>query len=282
MKAYSAGLVFLLLIAQAHAAAAQADGETVWLPLKEQGFFGERTIQLEATVFKPAEAGPHPVVIFNHGSSGGPIPPRHTEKPKAFGAFLVSRGIALIVPMRRGRGQSEGSNGEEPSACTVEAARQGLRSASEAVDATYAYLRQQPWASMDSIVLAGHSRGGLLSTVYAAEHPGAAAGVINFSGGWKDDRCGPVDINTVLFGEAGGRSRVPHLFLYGRGDAFYADASIRNYAAAFSAAGGDAAFTLFDVDRINGHQLFHRAIDTWSGSVDAFLRKLRMSKAETR
>ena len=266
--------LFALLLFVSTGTLAQVDGTTVWIPLKDRGLFGDRIIHIEATLFKPPGAGPFPIVIFNHGSSGGPIPAAHTENPRTFGAYLLSKQIALVVPMRRGRGKSEGSNKEEPSPCNVNAARQGLQYASEAVDAVYQYLRQQPWASMDKVVLAGHSRGGMLASVYAAAHPGAALAVINFSGGWKNDNCGAVDVNLALFGQAGSGAKTANLFLYARGDAFYSDDSMSNYAAAFSGAGGDVTFKLVSLEKLNGHQLFHRAQPVWQSSVDDFLHRV--------
>ena len=262
-----------LLLVVSTGASAQ-EGTTVWIPMKDKGLFGERLIRIEATLFKPLRSGPYPVMIFNHGSSGGPIPATYTENPKAIAAYLLSKDIALVVPMRRGRGKSEGSNKEEPSPCTVEAARMGLQYASQTVDAVYAYLRQQPWAAMDKVILAGHSRGGLLASVYAAEHPGAASAVINFSGGWKNDDCGPADVNLALFGHAGSGAKVPNLFLYARNDAFYSDESMSNYAIAFKSTGGDATFKLLTVENLNGHQLFHRAMPVWQSSVDDFLKNV--------
>ena len=227
-----AGVGLLSVFATA-SANAESVAETVWIPMKEVDAAGERTIRLEATLYKPAGEGPFPLVMFNHGSSGGPIPPEYTEKAKALGAYLVEKGVSLIVPMRRGRGKSEGENQEEPSPCTLEVAKQGVKYASAAVDATYEYLRLQPWVSMNKVVLAGHSRGGILAVEYAADHPGSTIGVINFSGGWKNDNCGPTDLNLELFAEAAGKSKVPNLFLYGRGDAFYSDDSVNNYAETF-------------------------------------------------
>jgi dienelactone hydrolase len=271
-------LSVLLFLHASQYAFAQSSGETVWVPMKESGWLGERMIRLEATLYKPEGAGPFPVMIFNHGSSGGPIPSTYTEKARGLGAYATSRGMALLIPMRRGRGQSEGANKEEPSPCTVEAARQGLRYASEALAAVYDYLRQQDWIAIDKVVLAGHSRGGMLASVYAAQHPGSAIGVINFSGGWKDDNCGPTDVNTVLFSEAGAGPKVPNLFLYARGDGFYSDHSMQTYADVFKAAGGNVMFELFEVEKINGHQLFHRAMPLWQNSVDQFLENLLLTK----
>jgi len=257
---------------------AQTVSETVWIPMRDDGFFGPKEIKLEATLHKPSGPGPFPVIVFNHGSSGGPIPANYTETAKAFGAFLNAKGISLLIPMRRGRGKSEGSNKEEPSPCTVEAAKQGIRYASVALDAVFDYVRRQPWASTGNIVLAGHSRGGILSTIYAAEHPTLAKGVINFAGGWKNDNCGATDINLVLFEEAARKSKVPNLFIYGRGDGFYSDASAERYEAAFKANGGDVQFKLYALDRINGHAIFHKAQPVWEKDVDAFISKLGVVK----
>ncbi|MGQ0709541.1 MAG: dienelactone hydrolase family protein [Rhodoferax sp.] len=259
------------LLAALAIARAQTPAQTVWIPMQETGVLGQRTIQLEATLYKPDGAGPFPVLVFNHGSSGGPIPADYTENPRGLASYLNARGISLLVPMRRGRGKSEGSNAEEPSPCTVEGARAGIDYASAALDASFAYLRQQSWAAMDKVLLAGHSRGGILSVVYAAEHPGVAVGVVNFSGGWKSDNCGPADVNLALFEAAAIRTKVPHLFLYAQGDGFYADASMQKYADTFRAAGGQVEFRLFKLENMNGHQLFHRARRVWEKDLDAFI-----------
>lgn len=268
-------LIVALALGAPHAHAEPA-AETVWIPMLDSAAATARQIKLETTLYKPAGPGPFPVVLFNHGSSGGPIPPTYTENPRALAGFLVERGIALIIPMRRGRGKSEGVNMEEPSPCTLDAARQGLAYASSAVDATFDFLRKQPWARMDKLVLAGHSRGGLLAAVYAGDHPGAATGVINFSGGWKNDTCGEQDINLALFEGAGKKAAAPGIFLYGRGDGFYSDPSMESYARTYRVAGGKVDFRLYPVSGFNGHLLYRRALPLWAADLDAFLRQAGM------
>lgn len=268
-------LLFLATLASSGYAAPPANAETVWISLPSDGVAGAG-IKLEATLYKPAGITPAPVVMFHHGSSGGPIPANYTEKAANFAAFLNARGVALLVPMRSGRGKSEGPNNEEPSPCTVDAAAAGIANATIAVDASLAYLRTQPWADMGKIVMAGHSRGGILATVYAAEHPGAVRGVINFSGGWKNDACATPDINIALFEAAGRKSTVPGIFLYANGDGFYADTSMEKYARVYGDAGGKATFRLYQLSDVNGHLLFRRAQRIWEADVDAFLRETRM------
>ena len=42
----------------------------------------------------------------------------------------------------------------------------------EDVDAAMAYLRAQPWADPERVLVGGQSRGGILSVAYAAERSG--------------------------------------------------------------------------------------------------------------
>jgi dienelactone hydrolase len=265
-------LVAALLATLALAASAQ-QAETVWIPMPADA--GAPEVKLEATLYRTPNAGPAPVVLFHHGSSGGPIPATYTEQAQGLARFLNQRGVTLIVPMRPGRGRSEGVDNEQPSECTLAATQAGMRNASAAVDAAMLWLRAQPWADMSRVVMAGHSRGGLLSVAYAASHPDAVRGSINFSGGWKDDRCGEVDVNAVAFEAAGkASSRVPALFLYARNDGFYADSSMQKYGQVFAQAGGDVTFRMYEFADANGHLLFRRKQALWEADVAAFMARV--------
>ncbi|HEX9173813.1 MAG TPA: alpha/beta fold hydrolase [Telluria sp.] len=274
MKKITCGITLCLAVLGPAPAWAQAVREIAWIPMNDQGAFGPREIRLEASLYRPAGPGPHPVVVFNHGASGGPIPDMYTETAQVLAGFLNARGIALLAPMRRGRGNSQGVNKEEPSPCTVEGAQRGISYATGAVDAAFAWLRTQSWADMNKVVLAGHSRGGLLGLAYAAQYPRLVRGVVNFSGGWKNDTCGEADINLALFDAAGQKAQVPALFLYARGDGFYADASMQKYAQVFNAAGGSADFRLYEMKEANGHLLFKRGLPLWERDLGKFLEEL--------
>ena len=260
----------------------QNRGETVWIPMQDKGLFGTREIKLEATLYKPQGAGPFAVVIFNHGSTGsGAIPADRTENPSGYGAYLLKKGIALLIPMRRGRGKSEGTY-HELYDCSLHQSRWGIDYAIESLDAVYSYLGRQPWADMNRILLSGTSRGGILSVVYAAERRGSAIGVLNFVGGWTPESCNfraGTDINAVIFKEAGTKSKVPNLFLYAANDSYYGVSSIEKYPEVFREGGGSVEYKLYTLpEGVDGHSLFYRHWTSWVPDVDTFLAKLGVWK----
>ncbi len=241
---------------------------------------GAEGIELEATLYKPDGDGPFPLVIYNHGSTGrGAVPLDFTENPTGLGQFLLARNIALLVPMRRGRGKS-GGRYLEGVECSLDASRRQICYAAESLDAVYDFLRTQPWVSRDRIILIGTSRGGMLSVMYAADNRGAAVGVVNVVGGWLSDVCVAslgFDVNAVLFEEAGRKATVPHLFLYATQDPYYTATRVEDYADAFRKAGGNVDFTLYEMGpNESGHDLFYVYWRRWAGVFDTFLRETRM------
>ncbi|MDV5167608.1 alpha/beta hydrolase family protein [Photobacterium rosenbergii] len=249
-------------------------GESVKVPLVESGFFGKSTINLEATVYKPEGEGPFPTVIFNHGSTGPyVIPTDYTINPWGFGKYLVSKDIALIIPMRRGRGKSEGSYNELYT-CDREGINKGLDYALQSLDATYDYLIEQPWVDKNKILLSGNSRGGILSLVYASQHPEDFAGVINFSGGWVGDTCntGALSQNIEIFKNAAHKLKIPTLFIYGHNDPYYSDLTIQSFVTAYEDAGGQVDFKFYQLGPgVSGHEVFYNYGHLWSYVVDNYL-----------
>jgi dienelactone hydrolase len=252
-------------------------GMTVRIPMTEPGPDGKR-ITLEATLYRPEAEGPHPVVLFSHGSTGGgAVAPSITMRPTRQARFFVERGVAVLAPMRRGRGASDGAPAEYEGTCDPQVLGAGLARAIEDVDAVMAYLRAQPWADPARVLAAGQSRGGILSVSYAAERPGTVQGVINFAGGWTSQRCddGGRGFNQSTFATAGGRTRIPMLWLYAEEDGYYSAAWIRRYHEAFVQTGGVATFRLFPAFGVDGHRLVDR-VELWKTAADEFLRQLNL------
>lgn len=260
---------FLVRLAMAAACSGAHAASTVSIP-------ATTAVRLEAFVYEPAGAGPHPVVVFNHGSSGGN--PKASLRARRQAEYFTSRGFLVVVPMRRGRGGSSGTSLEsEDKNCDTGSWAPGLQSAFEDITATLAYLQTLKGADPARVLLAGTSRGGFLSAAYAAsgEKRGAVAGVVNFVGGWvaqAEDQC-PTDFNQLGFAEFGSRTSVPSLWLYGENDAFYSADSIRSYVEAFRSSGGQVRFHLVKGVPRNGHWLAdHPAL--WMPLVDSYLQSL--------
>ena len=254
------------------------EGESTFIPITSREDPGTpRTLRLEAILYRPNPTDTFPVVIFNHGSTGmGAIPTRRSYTYAVQAQYLLSRGYAVVVPMRKGRGQSEGTyaESEEPS-CDFATWAPGIASAMEDLDGIIEYLAQQPYADVSRLLLAGQSRGGFLSVAYAAKgtYRSQVKGVINFVGGWVFEGCRPNDFNRWSYGELGKLTTLPMLWLYAEGDPSYSPNAIKSYVQAFTESGGVVDFHLFRQVPENGHRLLNYP-DLWQAPVDKYLDAL--------
>lgn len=258
-------------------AAIMLNEETLRIPVKYRGFFGgSKELQLEATLYRPNQTERFPVVVFNHGSTGpGQIPVDQTQKYPTVARYFVEKGFALLVPMRRGRGKSEGpyQEGGDGYRCGNEAS--GINSAVEDLDGVFTFIRKQAWADTSKILIGGVSRGGILSVIYAGRRPDMLKGVINFVGGWMSERCFP-DYNGRFFAEAAQKAAVPMIWLYAENDNYYSPTAIKSYRADFEKAGGKGAFHLFKDIGGNGHYLSSKPL-FWRAAMDEYLNQLGLS-----
>jgi len=219
------------------------------------------SVRLETFVYQPPGDGKFPVVIFNHGSAGGN--PKISLPSQPIADYFVQRGFIVVVPMRRGRGQSSGVSPEsETKNCDPASWEPGIRLSFDDLSAVFEYIAHIPKAKPSSVILAGASRGGFLSVAYAAR------------GEYRKNIIGAIDFNYVSFAKFGAKTRIPMLWLYGSHDAFYDAESIESYHKVFAAKGGDVSFQLIDGVPQNGHWLPGYP-DLWSKSVDPFIASLR-------
>jgi dienelactone hydrolase len=241
---------------------------------------GEATIKLEATLYKPKGAGPFPLVVYSHTSTGaGKIPASRTLRPEMLAAFLVDRGIAVLAPMRRGRGASEGSY-DEPYHCNHGSHSSGLENAIEDTDAAIAYARTLPYLDTTRIILAGASRGGILSVIYAARRPDGVVAVVNFVGAWTSEPCSRGFHESVLE-EAGKAARVPSFWLYAENDSLLSVEDAKRYASVYQRAGGKAQFSLYPSSGRDGHFFYMSGPAVYGADLEAFLQSvgIRMTRA---
>jgi dienelactone hydrolase len=243
-----------------------------------------QTVRLQMRVYRPATDGLAPTLVFNHGSTGSGREPglfTRTMDFPALARFFVARGWAVVMPMRRGRGGSEGEYDEgfasnRADGYTCEAARSipGAERALRDIDAALEVIFAMPFVDATRVLIGGQSRGGVLSVAYAGAHPERVKGVINFVGGWLGSRCPTSSaVNGALF-ERGGRYPGEMLWLYGDADPFYPLSHSRANVKAFRAAGGRAAFhELLPPAGLNGHLIVTRP-DLWQTLVDDYLRRI--------
>jgi dienelactone hydrolase len=255
----------------------------------ETGLIEEgRPVRLEAVIFKPDGAGPFPLAVINHGSTGRGLDPA-VAKQTWFAAdladFLNARRWMVAFPQRRGRGKSDGLYDEGFSedrklgyACDTERSLRGADRALADIDAAIAALRRRPDVAPTPVLLGGQSRGGVLAVAYAGLHPAQIFGVINFVGGWLGEACSSAGaVNQALF-ERGAHYGRPTIWLYGQGDRFYSVAHSRSNFAAFEKAGGQGTFFEFGGPSNPGHFVFVDP-DLWSGPVGKYLDALADAEA---
>jgi dienelactone hydrolase len=250
-----------------------------------------QTIQLAATLYRTPLPGRQPLVILNHGAPGSAADGiERTWHFEAEARFFLARGYNVVVPMRKGRGQSGGPYLERT---TIPTAIQ-VDSAVEDEDTVVNAMRAETWVDPARIVVAGWSRGGGLSIVYAARHPDKVAGVINFSGGWWSEYESKYEPETSgteeqqmreLLAAAGKTTRVPELWLYADNDMFYSLAYARKIFDAFRANGGSGDFLAFGkVSAVpistagNGHALFEH-VGMWKAAAAAYLRRIEDARS---
>jgi hypothetical protein len=90
-------------------------GEAVHIPHRSaMTSDGSRPITLAATLYRREGTASAPLAIINHGSTGAHrIDPGRTFRHETEALWLMELGFNVLVPMRRGRGKSEGIFGEE-------------------------------------------------------------------------------------------------------------------------------------------------------------------------
>lgn len=245
---------------------------------------GGRAVHLEVVVQKPDGEGPFPLAVVNHGSTGSGTDASLAKEIWVHGWLtdvLNTRGYLVAFPQRRGRGRSdglydEGFSEDRSDGYTSDSIRSmaGFDRALEDLDAAIGALKTRPDVRDGSVLLAGQSRGGILSVGYAGKRPEAVSGVINFAGGWLGDGCDTaVEVNQTLF-RRGANYPLQTLWLYGYDDQFYQMPHCEANFAAFQEVGGRGEFIRFTVPGNHaGHDvIWHPPL--WSDRVASFVDQL--------
>lgn len=243
----------------------------------------QQPVSLEVVLFKPLSGNRHPLVMFNHGSTGDGTDPSlftQTFTSKTVARFFVERGWMVAFPQRRGRGQSDGLYDEGFNAdrsaysCEQNVTLAGAARALDDLDAVTDWLRSRSDADTTRMLVAGTSRGGILSPAHAARRADVYLGAINFVGGWLGEGCGDhLPVNQSLFVD-GAAFPGPSIWLYAANDSFYSLPYSRALFGNFSDAGGMGSFNEFTrAPGLNGHFLINSP-ELWQNVMDDFLAQL--------
>jgi dienelactone hydrolase len=262
-------------------------GEAVRIPHTVRDASGRtQDISLTATLYR-ARRTRSPLVVCSHGSRPPGSPAGEIYRYLLEARYFLKRGVSLLAPMRRGRGDSGGLSGEDggflPGLNNDSLLRQGIEEGVQDLRSVVRWASQQDHVDPGRILLVGQSRGGFLSVVYAGQHPDEVCGVINFVGGWMAASNSPYvqaanpQINTEAFAAAGRADGPRQLWLYADNDSFYpGEEHIRQNHAAFLANGGKAHLEIFHAVGENGHFLSAYP-DLWQPIVDRYLDSLGLS-----
>ena len=283
MKRAALGLSLALLLA-AGPVLAQVT-ETVRIAVTDVG------VAMAGAVFRPPGEGPFPVVIYSHGRSGTEVERARTRPPvmQSHVRYWLDKGFAVVAPIRPGYGETGGADREDSgvrydifgNCWGPPGFGRAAAAARDAVLATLAWIRRQPWADASRIVLEGTSMGGLASIATAAVNPPGVMAYVNFAGGTGGDgsrapghSCGSADMQ-ALMSIYGAMTHVPGLWLYAENDSYWGADWPRAWHRAFAAAGGAATFVMTDpVPGRDGHALLARGASLWRAHVDRFLELL--------
>lgn len=239
-----------------------------------------RSDLIDVTVYRPEGAGPFPLVVISHGSPRTASDRRRAGRMRfeAQSRAFLAMGFAVLVPTRRGYGDSQGEWSEGYGSCNQPdyhaAGLETARDIRAAIDAA----RALPWADTRRVVLVGQSAGGWGSVAAATQSIPGLLGVVNFAGGRGSYAAHAVCGEDGLVDAArryGRQAKAPQLWIYSANDLFFGPALSRRMHEAFVASGGQAEYLQAPAVEGDGHGYFSRAVDDWKPQVERFLLKAR-------
>ena len=247
----------------------------------------QETRQITVTVFRPGGAGPHPLVILNHGraATAEKRALQARQRYEAVSRYLVSKGFAVMLPTRVGYGEAQGDFDPEYSgACSAMRIEPMAQAASDQVLATLAYAQSRPDIDTSRWLVMGQSVGGLTAGATVAPPPAGLVGGINSFGGTGGDPerragnpCGPAVLAKAWETQAK-EARVPMLWLYWANDQYWGEDNPRRWQQAWTAGGGQAEFHTLPASGKDGHNGMNADMDHWVPLVEAYLARLGFTR----
>ena len=269
---------------------------------EEHAYYGPRLIEekvripsasgrpIAATILRPDGEGPYGAVILNHGVSASA---RERARESAdllinSAAVFARRGYVVVMPLRRGFGETGGEMAEDPGSCANPDYFHAEANAADDVMAAYNYTRTLPYVDGSHMILAGQSAGGMVSIFTAgSRNPPGLVAVLSFAGGRGGDPDStpgvPCAVEAVakVFDSLGKTIHVPVLFNYAENDLFFSPKVTRGWYERFNANGANAEYVLQPAFGKDGHYLFADTLGVryWLPTVESFLSRHGVSFA---
>ena len=240
--------------------------------------------QLEATLLLPEVsrfgAGPYPVLVFNHGDVEQDHPAvvnKSRIRDLPLSREYLQLGVAVLLPLRRGVGMSEGTYPKGFSANDGDPIYKARIDARDILPAL-SWLKTRPELNSNRVIVAGQSAGGY-SAMYLASQPiDGLIGAIDYAGGRTNMTAisSASELNKMMvsgFAEFGKTTRVPTLWVFAENDSRYTANTIRASHEAFQAAGGKARLLLSPPIEGDGHHIYHKPA-FWRAAAKAYLQEI--------
>lgn len=237
--------------------------------------FGSNTVELETTIFKPPGNGPFPLVIMNHGKALGNPRNQNRDRFVVLSREFVKRGYAVVIPMRKGFSRSSGDYIDRGCDMTAHGQTQA-----DDLQATLDYLRSQPWADSERVLVAGQSYGGLTALAFGTRPYPGVKGMINFAGGLKmhGGDCRWQQALVQAFASYGAKTALPSLWFYGENDNHFGPDLAQRLHNAYVKAGGNARLVAYGTFKKDAHGMSgsRDGVKIWWPETEKFLRELGM------
>jgi len=242
---------------------------------------------LVATVMRQPGESRSPMVVINHGSPADGSQRGKMERPRyaALSSFFLSRGYVVVLPLRRGYGESGGRWAEGYGSCDLpDYFNAGLQGAAD-IQATIDFMRTQPYVAPDRTIVVGQSAGGWATIALSSRNPPGVAAMINFAGGRGGHQklagggignCTPRALVDAA-ARYGAVARVPMLWIYAENDSFFEPSLAKRMVEAYGGAGGKAAYRPVGAFGRDGHSLAgsSNGNSVWGPLIESFLAGLR-------
>jgi dienelactone hydrolase len=242
----------------------------------------DRSTLMWTNLFRPPGAGPFPLAVINHGSTGNELQRAGFRQPDyaALTEWLVAHGYAVAVPQRPGHGKTGGPYYEDQGGCANADFRKAGLNTAASIAAAIDFMTHQPFVRKTGVLVIGQSAGGWGALALASRNYPPVKAVVGFApgrGGRADGEaghnCAP-DRLVAAARQFGEKTRIPSLWIYAENDSYFPPELSKRLAAAYRMAGGRAEYHLLPSVGAEGHELIHarEGVALWGPILERFLK----------